>query len=100
MTTDAALTRYVASFITDAAAPADVIAFGKKSMLDGLGLALAGSVAKSGELVTRYLGTLGLAQGPGTVIGTGLRIATRFAAFANGIAIHADDYDDTQLAVA
>ena len=24
----------------------------------------------------------------------------RFAAFANGIAIHADDYDDTQLAVA
>ena len=24
----------------------------------------------------------------------------RFAAFANGLAIHADDYDDTQLAVA
>ena len=24
----------------------------------------------------------------------------RFAAFANGVGIHADDYDDTQLAVA
>jgi len=27
-------------------------------------------------------------------------VPARFAAFANGIAIHADDYDDTQLAVA
>src|ERR671928_51215 len=27
-------------------------------------------------------------------------IPARFAAFANGLAIHADDYDDTQLAVA
>jgi len=27
------------------------------------------------------------------------RLAPRFAAFANGIGIHADDYDDTQLAV-
>jgi 2-methylcitrate dehydratase PrpD len=29
-----------------------------------------------------------------------LRLAARFAAFANGLSIHADDYDDTQLAVA
>src|SRR5262245_3424816 len=70
MTADTALTRYVATFITAADAavlPADVVALGKKSILDGLGLALAGSVAKSGDLITRYLGTLGLAQGPGTV---------------------------------
>jgi 2-methylcitrate dehydratase PrpD len=29
-----------------------------------------------------------------------MRVPPRFAAFANGTAIHADDYDDTQLAVA
>jgi len=34
------------------------------------------------------------------VIGTALKIVPRFAAFANGVAIHAEDYDDTQLAVA
>ncbi|HKC18641.1 MAG TPA: MmgE/PrpD family protein, partial [Candidatus Dormibacteraeota bacterium] len=33
-----------------------------------------------------------------SVLGTGLRAPARFAAFANGDAIHADDYDDTQLA--
>ncbi len=35
-----------------------------------------------------------------TVIGSSLRAPVRFAAFANAIGIHADDYDDTQLAVA
>ena len=34
------------------------------------------------------------------VIGTSMRVPARFAAFANALAIHADDYDDTQLAVA
>jgi 2-methylcitrate dehydratase PrpD len=93
----------VAAFIEETRAedlPADVVALGKKSILDGLGLALAGSVAKSGELVVRHLADLGLQEGPATVIGVGRRVAARFAAFANGVAIHADDYDDTQLAVA
>jgi hypothetical protein len=34
------------------------------------------------------------------VIGSTLRVPARFAAFANGLTIHADDYDDTQLAIA
>ncbi len=33
------------------------------------------------------------------MIGSPLKAPARFAAFANGIGIHADDYDDTQLAV-
>ena len=47
---DVAVTRHVAAFIADtraSALPADVIALGKKSILDGLGLALSGSIAKS-----------------------------------------------------
>ena len=100
---DVELTRYVAEFINETRAEdlsAEVVDLGKKSILDGLGLALSGSVAKSGELVRRHLDELGLGQGTATVIGGGRKVAPRFAAFANGVGIHADDYDDTQLAVA
>lgn len=97
------LTKYVASFIVETdfdELSSNVIDLGKKSILDGLGLALSGSVAKSGELVRQHLDDLGLAEGAATVIGGGRKVAPRFAAFANGVGIHADDYDDTQLAVA
>ncbi|MDQ3560316.1 MAG: MmgE/PrpD family protein [Pseudomonadota bacterium] len=98
-----ATTRHVAEFLQGTAfgaIPDEVIALGKKSILDGLGLALAGSVAKSGEIVRRHLESLKLGAGPATVIGSSKKVAPRFAAFANGVGIHADDYDDTQLAVA
>lgn len=95
------LTEHVAKFVigTDYdGLPEEVVELGKKSILDGLGLALSGSVAKSGALVRDYLGSLGL-SGPATVIGSAMKVPARFAAFANGVGIHADDYDDTQLAV-
>lgn len=97
------LTAYVAGFIAStryADIPQEILPLGKKSILDGLGLALAGSVAKSGALVRRHLQGLGCTGGAASVIGSDLRVPARFAAFANGTAIHADDYDDTQLAVA
>lgn len=97
------LTRYVADFVVGTEArdlPDDVVALGKKSILDGIGLALSGSVAQSGALVRRHLDDLGLMAGAATVVGAGRKVAPRFAAFANGVGIHADDYDDTQLAVA
>jgi 2-methylcitrate dehydratase PrpD len=97
------LTRYVADFICGtkgADLPADVVELGKKSMLDGLGLALSGGASHCGGLVRRHLADLNLGPGPATVIGSALKLAPRFAAFANGVGIHADDYDDTQLAVA
>ncbi|MBS1117720.1 MAG: MmgE/PrpD family protein, partial [candidate division NC10 bacterium] len=107
MTTERAgagsLTGYVAEFIAStrfASIPESVVALGKKSIVDGLGLALAGSVAKSGGIVRRHLQGLGLRSGSASVIGAGLRVPPRFAAFANGVGVHADDYDDTQLAVA
>ncbi|MGA0564390.1 MmgE/PrpD family protein [Ancylobacter sp. VNQ12] len=97
------LTRQVAEFVVGtnlADLPAEVVELGKKSILDGIGLALSGSVAKSGEHIQSYLAGLGIKDGPATVIGTSLKVPPRFAAFANGVGIHADDYDDTQLAVA
>ncbi len=95
------LTREVTAFVLETGyegIPSEVIELGKKSMLDGLGLALSGSVAETGVILKKYLEQQGL-SGQTTVIGTGLRVQERFAAFANGVGVHADDYDDTQLAV-
>ena len=98
-----AVTSYIAGFILNtqyADIPAEVLDLARKSILDGIGLALCGSMAKSGEIVRAYLKTMGVTSGPATVIGSALKAPVRFAAFANGVGIHADDYDDTQLAVA
>lgn len=100
----APITDYVAGFVLGTKAsdiPKDVAYLGKRSVLDGIGLALAGAASECGDIAHRYLEQLGIANKTGsTVIGTRLRLPARFAAFANGLAIHADDYDDTQLAVA
>src|SRR5450631_3466860 len=101
---DSSLTDYVAGFVVATRGqdvPTDVAHLGKRSVLDGIGLALAGAASQTGNISRRYLAALGIATGGGsTVIGSDMRLPARFAAFANGISIHADDYDDTQLAVA
>src|SRR5437667_440376 len=97
------LTHYVADFIvktTYADIPAVVLEAGRRSILDGLGLAFSGSVAETGDRSRTYVSSLGLVPGKATVIGSSLKVTPRFAALLNGIAIHADDYDDTQLALA
>jgi 2-methylcitrate dehydratase PrpD len=96
------LSDYAVRFVLEAEfddLPASVIEAGKRSILDGFGLALSGSVAESGHLVREYLASTG-ARGGATVIGSDMKLPARFAAFANGVGIHADDFDDTQLAVA
>jgi 2-methylcitrate dehydratase PrpD len=102
--TDHTITDHVAGFVTAtklADIPRDVAHLGKRSVLDGIGLALAGARSACGHLAQQYLANLGVATADGsTIIGTPLRVPARFAAFANGLAVHADDYDDTQLAVA
>lgn len=94
------VTNYVGNFVVEtdfAAIPKDVLELGKKSVLDGLGLALAGSRADTGVLCRKYVQSLGICHGESVVIGSSLKTASRFAAFSNGVSIHADDYDDTQL---
>src|SRR5215467_14392170 len=97
------LTNYVGKFVAETKyedVPAEVIELGKKSILDGLGLALAGSRAQSGEICRRYLEHLGVCGGKATVVGSPLKAPPRFAAWTNGVSIHADDFDDTQLSAA
>jgi 2-methylcitrate dehydratase PrpD len=97
------LTDYVGRFVVTAKyedIPQEVIELGKKSILDGLGLALAGSHAETGPICRDYLSKLGVCSGHATIIGAQQKSSPRFAAFVNGVSIHADDFDDTQLAVA
>src|SRR3989442_2205236 len=97
------LTDYVGKFVSQAKyedIPGEVVELGKKSILDGLGLALAGSKAQTGSLCRRYLKRIGVCDGQSTIIGSARKTSPRFAAFVNGVSIHADDFDDTQLAVA
>jgi 2-methylcitrate dehydratase PrpD len=98
------LTKYTAEFVVNLKLtdiPAETIELGKKSILDGLGLALSGSKAETWKLIQEYLKPFGFPpRGGAAVLGSVVRLPARFAAFANGVAIHVDDYDDTQLAVA
>jgi 2-methylcitrate dehydratase PrpD len=97
------LTNYVGKFVVETTyenVPSEVIELGKKSILDGLGLALAGSRAQTGAICRRYLEHLGICGGKATVVGSGLKASPRFAAWTNGVSIHADDFDDTQLSAA
>src|ERR1700687_4349519 len=76
------LTKSVAEFIVNtkyADIPQDVIDLGKKSILDGFGLALAGSVSVMGPLVRKYVKSLGSAEEKASIIGTGMKSHARFA---------------------
>jgi len=97
------LTAYVGRFVattTYEQIPGEVVELGKKSILDGLGLALAGSRAETGSISRRYVEQIGVCNGKATIIGSPQKTSPRFAALVNGISIHADDFDDTQLAAA
>ena len=97
------LTKSVAEFIINTKyqdIPEDVIDLGKKSILDGFGLALAGSVSVMGPIARKYAETFGPSEMRASVIGTGMKAHPRLSSFVNGVSIHADDYDDTQLSAA
>ena len=59
---DASLTDEVAAFIVQTRGgdiPKDVAHLGKRSVLDGIGLALAGAASQTGEIARKYLRALG-----------------------------------------
>ncbi len=77
--------------------PADVVQLGKRCLIDGFGVILAGSTVRGSEIVREYVKA---ARGgsEATVLGPApLRAPAALAALANGASGHAMDYDDTQL---
>src|ERR1700677_1964818 len=82
------LTRHIADFVVSTKfsdLPPNLIETGRKSILDGLGLALVGSVSKSGPLIRAYIQSLGISKTDATLIGTSMKSAVSFAALANGM---------------
>jgi 2-methylcitrate dehydratase PrpD len=96
------LTKYVSEFIVNTKyedIPQNVIALGKKTILDGFGLALAGSASTAGPRIRQYIESIGPCGGSSSIVGTKMKVHPRFAALANGVSIHADDFDDTGSAM-
>jgi len=77
--------------------PDDVRALATNHVVDGIAVMLAGATERSGSLVRAHLREVG-GQAQATVLGSTLQAPLQLAAWANGTAGHAMDYDDTQLA--
>ena len=96
------VTKYVADFVGNTKfsdIPGDVVELGKKSILDGLGLALSGSRAETANLIQNYAKSFGFTNRGATVIGSSGKLPSRFAAFANGVAIHVEALEPPQVSV-
>jgi 2-methylcitrate dehydratase PrpD len=76
--------------------PRDVVQLARGFILDGLGVALAGSTDECSRIVQSHIRRAN-GRGESAILGTALSAPVPKAALANGVAGHAMDYDDTQL---
>ncbi len=91
------LTQRLADFVVDTRTrdiPATVLAGSRHALIDTLGCALAGTLEPAAELAAQWTQEMG-AQGKATVWGRHIGTSAAEAAFANGIAGHALDFDDS-----
>jgi len=90
--------RFVAD-LTYTALPQEAVRIGKRCVLDGLGLILAGSFEKCTRIALQF--SSGVSQpGKASVLGADpARLTAPFAALINGTAGHAMDWDDSQLSI-
>lgn len=73
--------------------PLEVISSAKKSILDNLGVTIAGYAEHSSSIIVDYVRYAG-GQPEATVIGSGFKTNASQAALANGTMSHSLDYDD------
>lgn len=88
------------TFITTAnlrSFPEDVAAQGKRCLIDGFGVVLAGSTVRGSAIVREYVKTITEKKEASVLGPERLMVPAALAALANGAAGHAMDYDDTQL---
>ena len=93
------LTQAVARFVTTTKSrdlPHDVVQLARGFILDGVGVALAGSTDECARIVQTQIRHIN-GRRESSILGTSLRAPAPLAALANGVAGHAMDYDDTQL---
>jgi len=70
----------------------------KRCIIDGLGVMLAGTEQEALKVAARYLDATGATPVARPVGNRALRVSPQQAAFWNGLAGHAMDWDDTQVA--
>ena len=93
------LTQEVAHFVARTRyrdIPKEVVRLARGFILDGLGVALAGSTDECSRIVQAQVRQMN-GKGESSIVGTALSAPAPKAALANGVAGHAMDYDDTQL---
>jgi 2-methylcitrate dehydratase PrpD len=91
------LTKQLAEFVIntrESDVPSDVLDGARDALVDTLGCALAGSLDEGSEIAQRWVRETG-ARAQATVLGTQLSTSPAEAAFANGLASHALDFDDS-----
>jgi len=91
------LTQALAEFVINTpteSLPSNVLDRSRDALVDTLGCALAGSLDEGSEITQRWIREVG-AREQSTVIGTRLSSSPTEAAFANGLAAHALDFDDS-----
>lgn len=86
------IAEFVVSFPGDDV-PAEEINCADRCWLDTIGVMLAGSVERHGQLVVRYVAQNGGAA-QASIVGSALRVPATEAALANGNLAHALEYDD------
>jgi 2-methylcitrate dehydratase PrpD len=94
------VTRSIVDFISTADIrhfPEEAIRLGKRCLIDGIGLVLAGSTAGCSILLRDHIRSIA-GKPESTILGKeALKAPARLAALANGTSGHAHDFDDTQL---
>jgi 2-methylcitrate dehydratase PrpD len=96
---DMGLTEEVAAYVAKTRyrnIPSEVVRLAQGFVLDGMGVAVAGSTDECSRIIQAHIRQMG-GRGECTVVGTKFRAPAPKAALANGVAGHAMDYDDTQL---
>jgi 2-methylcitrate dehydratase PrpD len=86
------LTGSIAEFVVGGTPPAEARERAAIAVCDTVGVALAGAIEPAARIV-RATATAD-SRGPCSVLGTGERASASEAAFANGVAAHALDFDD------
>ncbi|MEA9391900.1 MmgE/PrpD family protein [Acerihabitans sp. TG2] len=79
--------------LTPAAIPAPVLRVGVRCLVDTLGIMLAGATTRSATSARQVVLDIA-APGDVAVVGSPRRLTASAAAFANGVAAHALDFDD------
>ena len=93
------LTEYVADFVLNLdyeEIPDGVRRIAIEHILDGYGVALSGHDEQGHAIMRRHAERASCAEEV-VIFGTPLRSSAELAALVNGLAMHAKDYDDTQL---